>query len=49
MMHQTIDDFVLDHVWGYAEGRDSAIALLRDYLIANIGLRHQSTKSHRLG
>ncbi|MEV5705045.1 nuclear transport factor 2 family protein [Actinoallomurus sp. NPDC052274] len=36
------DDFVLDHVWGYREGRDAALALLREKLPINDGLRHAS-------
>lgn len=36
-------DAVVDHVWGYREGRDQFVALLRDWEHANSGLRHQST------
>ncbi|WP_433234465.1 nuclear transport factor 2 family protein [Actinomadura nitritigenes] len=36
------EDFVLDHVWGYREGREAAIALLREKLPINDGLRHAS-------
>lgn len=36
------DDFVLDHVWGYRRGREAALALLRENLPINDGLRHAS-------
>lgn len=37
------EDFIVDHVWGYAEGRDACIQLLRENLLGCIGLRHQAT------
>jgi SnoaL-like domain len=36
------EDFVLDHVWGYREGREEALELLREKLPLNDGLRHAS-------
>lgn len=34
-------DAVIDHVWGYREGRAAFLQLLRDWEYANRGLRHQ--------
>lgn len=37
------DDAVIDHIWGYREGRDAVIQLLVEWEHANVGLRHQGT------
>ncbi|MFJ9371339.1 nuclear transport factor 2 family protein [Nocardia sp. NPDC101769] len=37
------EDVVIDHMWGYREGREAALTLLREWEHANAGLRHQGT------
>ncbi|WIM92808.1 nuclear transport factor 2 family protein [Actinoplanes oblitus] len=35
------EDAVMDHVWGYREGRSAVLTMLREWEYANAGLRHQ--------
>ena len=39
------DDMVLDHFWGYAEGKAAVMKLLRSNVPATRGIRHQSTNA----